>query len=367
MPLFERQARIKPGSRSNTKLRVSGGDSPAEKWITDPSLPTLFIYDYGNPAEKEVVISKGMMVAVGDPVRDPDTGKLVNVLTIADTDSPVFQKRLAVGMAPYNFTRQYQDFLYGNQPSIITRDYVELPLFRKAEDAAEVKWGLVFGQDLKAGDFVKVAGSSTGNAGKLTKWDPNNDPEYLIVGQVLAIDENQEPHGWLAWAMWDETAWQQDRGPNRSGTSGLPTDEGYPFDPEYKELGRHNDMGYLGPYTTRPTGIPGLTDGGQKSQTVHTRTFTIPAGAEVGQTFVFDLGYKNIVENSVQAILDSTTLTENDDFTVNYSRGQLTFTVKNKPSADQTLTVYFRAYFFGTPTGWDFKGAVGAARILLKF
>jgi hypothetical protein len=361
MALYEKQTRLKPGTRSNTKLIVSGGDSPAEKWAVDPSLPTLFIYDYAPPAEKEVVISKGMMVAVGPKTRDRDTGAYINTLTIADGD---VAGKHAAGMAPYNFSRQYQEFLYGAQPSIITREYVELPLFRKPEDSAAVKWGTVYGADLKPNDFVKVAGSSTGNAGKLTKWDPATDGAHLIVGQVLAIQDDQEPFGWLKWAMWDEAARREDQGPSRHGYSG-PGLDGYPFDPEYRQLDQYANKGYQSPYTTDPTGIPGLLDGSQKAQTQQTVTENVPSGTYATTPRIINLLLKNIVAGSVQAFLDGNPLVEGTDFDVDYANG-LVFYKKDMASAGD-VTINFRAHFFGTPAGWDFKGAVGAARILLKF
>jgi hypothetical protein len=365
MALFEREARRKPGTRSNTKLVVSGGDSPAEKWVTDPSLPTLFIYDYAPPAEKEVVVSKGMLVAVGGSHRDRDTGVMINTLTIADGDTA---GKHAAGVAPYNFSKQYEDFLYGNQPSIITREYIELPNFTKAEDAAAHKWGAAV--NVGPNDFVKVGGSSTGNAGQFVKWDPATDSAHLIVGQVLAVDENQEPFGWLKWAMWDEAAVNQDvKGANKEGYSG-PGLNGYPFDPAYRELDQYANNGYHNPYTTDPTGIPGILDGSQKAQTQQTKDITLAKGIVVN----VDLGLKNIIDGTVQFNVGSGALAEVKDmadivagtFYVDYKQGQVFYHV-DAAEAATNAQILFRANFFGTPAGWDAKGAKGVARILLKF
>lgn len=369
MPLFEKDARLKPGSRSNTKLIVSGGDSPAEKWKTDPTLPVLFIYDYAPPAEKEVVLSKGMMVAVGPKIKDDETGKFINSVTIADGDATgaLAYKKNAIGMAPYNFSKNYEDFLYGNQPSVITREYVELPLFRNSADAAAVKWGAAYGADLTAGDFVKIGGSSTGNAGQLTKWVPGTDGAHLIVGQVLATDENQEPFGWLKWTMWDEAAKKQDtKGANRSGYS-APGDWGYPFDPAYNGgfMGDTSEKGYLSPYTTDPTGIPGLLDGSQKALTEQTVRANITAGDYTVTGNVTNMMFKDIIDNTVVASLGGSPLVEGVDFIVDYKNG--IFTLKKNVASTAELVVKFRAAFYGTPAGWDYKGAVGVARILLKF
>lgn len=368
MALFEKQVRRKPGTRSNTKLVVSGGDSPAEKWVTDPNLPVLFIYDYAPPAEKEVVISKGMIVAIGAQVTDRDTGVKINSLTLADADG-VDGRNIAAGMAPYNFSKQYQDFLYGNQPSIITREYVELPLFAKGLDAANHKWGAAVG--VKGGDFVKVGGSSTGNQGQLVKWNPATDGAHLIVGQVLATDENQEPFGWLKWAMWDETAQDADiqSGPNKEGYSG-PGLNGYPFDATYRSLDQYANQGYQNPYTTDPTGIPGILDGSQKAQTQQTRTVALVKGITVS----VDLLLKNIVSGTVVFGVGAGQLTEVQTlaevvagtFYVDYKNGQVFYMVDAGEAATEAQ-INFRANFYGTPAGWDAKGAIGAARILLKF
>ena len=133
MAIFESSVKQKAGTRSNTKLVVSGGASPAGQWVTDKNLPILFHYDYGGPGQKEVVVSKGLLVGVA-PERqfDDALGYDKNVLTIADANVRPF------GMAPYNFTKHYEDFLDGNQPSVITREYIELPLVKDATAAAVI-------------------------------------------------------------------------------------------------------------------------------------------------------------------------------------------------------------------------------------
>lgn len=371
MALFEREGRasIQAGSRSNTKLIVSGGMSPAEKWKTDASLPVLFNYQYATPAEKEVVISKGMIVAVGDHAIDDETGKKINTITIADgSNNPV-------GMAPYNFSKHYNNFLYGNQPAIITRDYVEVPLFvgsGAAANAASVKYGAAFhASSLKAGDYVKVASGS--NKGQLTKWVAGTDSAHLIVGQVLATDENQEPWGWMKWAMWDETARKMDSaitkntaGYTDSITGGFPFDASGPFGEDARTFGFVGAPGYWNNYTTPQdvTGIPGLTDGSTKAESALTASFSIDAGNYSATGITKSLGYVNIVADSVVAD-DGSALTEGTHFTVDYTNGTITY--KKNIASGVTLSVGFKAHFYGTPSGWNYTGSVGAARILLKF
>lgn len=369
MAIFESSVKRKPGTRSNTKLMVSGGDSPAGQWITDPNLPILFHYDYGDAGQKEVVVSKGLLVGVA-PQRylDDALGYKKNALTIATSTVRPF------GMAPYNFSKHWEDFLDGNQPSVITREYVELPLIGNADDAAAIKWGAAYNESgvtaLKPGDLVTWSRNPL-NYGKVIKFDDTNVAHKFsdIIGQVGEIEDDQEPFGWLKWAMWDEAARREDQdGPvNKSGYS-APGDGGYPFDPEFVRLGRHGENGYLDQYTTMndATGIPGLLDGRNKAQTVQTSNFTAPAViAADGTINQLSLGFKNVIEGTVKVFVDGSEILANR-VSVDYGNGVVAASL-NTADQGKAIQVQFRAEFFGTPAGWDHKGAVGVARILLKF
>ena len=363
MAIFESSVKRKAGTRSNTKLVVSGGNSPAGQWVTDKNLPMLFHYDYGGPGQKEVVVSKGLLVGVA-PERqfDDALGYDKNVLTIADANVRPF------GMAPYNFTKHYEDFLDGNQPSVITREYIELPLVQDATAAADIQWGAAYhdGPDgiLQPNDFVTWSRDPK-NKGKIIKWQKAIHGAEDIIGQVGEIETDQEPFGWLKWAMWDEAARREDQdGPvNKSGYS-APGDGGYPFDPEYARLGKDGENGYLSQYTTLndATGIPGILDGKNKAETQLNRKFTVPGDATAGQPLQFALGYKNIIDQTVKVFVGGI---ETKDFTVDAGLGVIT--LPTGATANAEVSIDFRAEFFGTPAGWDHRGAVGAIRILLKF
>lgn len=364
MAIFESSVKQKAGTRSNTKLVVSGGASPAGQWVTDPNLPILFHYDYGGPGQKEVVVSKGLLVGVA-PKRafDDALGYDKNALTLAtDTVRPF-------GMAPYNFTKHYEDFLDGNQPSVITREYIELPLVKDATAAADIQWGAAYHDGptgtIEPNDFVTWSRDPK-NKGKIIKWIKGTHGPEDIIGQVGEIETDQEPFGWLKWAMWDEKARREDQdGPvNKSGYN-APGDGGYPFDPEYARLGKDGEGGYLSQYTTLndATGIKGLLDGKNKAETQLDRKFTVPAGADGVKIAQFALGYKNIIDQTIVVHVDGI---EVKDFNVDAGLGVIAFA----PTAAQIgkeVSISFRAEFFGTPAGWDHKGAVGAIRILLKF
>lgn len=352
MALFEAQAKVRPGSRSNTKLEVSGHQSPAERWMTDPNLPVLFNYSYGGWAQKEVVLAKGTMVAVGPQVIDDEFGKMTNTITVANGTNNV------IGMVPYNVTKHYPGFLTGNRPAIITEDYVELPYIPNAADAAQVKWGLVTGAGLVAGDLLKPTAE-----GKLTKWVEGTDSIKQICAQILAFELDQEPFGWLKWAMWDETAREQDQGPKNKAAYNLPPDSGFPFDPNYR-VGVQNQP-YWTPWTVDPTGIPGITDGSQRALTVNNYTTTIPNGTDPGN-MIFNVGMKNLVENTVELFIDGAPVATTA-YAVDLKNGVVTYNMTSAPTADKAVSIQFRANYYGTPAGWDYRGSVGACRLLLKF
>lgn len=365
MAIFESSVKRKPGTRSNTKLMVSGGQSPAGQWVTDPNLPILFHYNYGGPGQKEVVVSKGLLVGVS-PTRylDDHLGFKKNALTIAtDTIRPF-------GMAPYNFSKHWEDFLDGNQPSVITREYVELPLIGNADDAAAIKWGAAYHEGsniLKPNDLVTWS-RNPDNYGKIIKWVEGTHSFADIIGQVGEIEDDQEPFGWLKWAMWDEAARREDQdGPvNKSGYS-APGDGGYPFDPEYIRLGRHGENGYLDQYTTLndATGVPGILDGRNKALTPQVANFTAPGViAADGTINQLSLGLKNVIEGTVKVFIDNIEVAANRVST-DFGNGVVALAL-NTADAGKAIRVDYRAEFFGTPAGWDHKGAVGAIRILLK-
>ncbi|WP_422661765.1 hypothetical protein ACK8P5_25765 (plasmid) [Paenibacillus sp. EC2-1] len=365
MAVFESTVKRKPGTRSHAgRLSVSGGDSPAGQWLTDPNLPILFLYDYGGPGQKEVVVSKGLLVGV-TPQRynDDSIGFKKNALTIAtDTIRPF-------GMAPYNFTKHWEDFLDGNQPSVITREYVELPLLQNATDAATVKYGAAYndGADkLQANDLVTWSRDPQ-NFGKIVKFNESKHKLSDIIGQVGEVEDDQEPQGWMKWAMWDETARREDQDgvPNKSGYN-APGDGGYPYDPEYARLGKNGENGYFSQYYTTEgdaTGVPGILDGKNRAMTVHSRDFSIPGGTTEGTLVQFNLGMKNIIDGTMKLFINNI---ETPGAHVELRDGVVAYVTK-ADDAGKNVRIDFRAEFFGTPAGWDYKGSLGAVRILLKF
>ncbi len=200
MPLFEGAKPI-ANSRSHSRLSVSQVFSPAERWIHDPILPQLFEYSYGGPGH--VVLTKGTIVAFGDtPVADYETGKQVYPITYANgANNPI-------GVLPYNVYQKVDDRLLGNQPSILTHEYIELPLIvginnvydltglagleelllKDTPTKMKMKWGCFYAHDaaeyalLRPGDYLK-----SDKFGKFVRWTPENTT-YSVSVSVATSD-----------------------------------------------------------------------------------------------------------------------------------------------------------------------------------
>ena len=380
------------GSRSHTALVRSGHMSPAEKWILDPTFldkkmssifkdGVLFNYQYGGPGMDEVVIPKGRVVGVGASVKDFVSKKFLASITLPG----LALNANTIGMAPYNFTKDWfqLDRFGGNQPSIITLDYVELPYMPgftpettydatgvlKEEQTISVDnrmpWGAVIGE-CQNGDYLKATPS-----GRLTKWKSGTDKPEDIVGQVLASDLNAEPTGWLKWMLWEEQyKYDDDKFINRSGVSNLPSDEGYPFDPTYAE-GNTIFQNYQSNLVNNPTGIIGLHDGSGNYDGFgknDTEYKDIELGTkEAAKPFLgaFKDFAGGILKNIQQGVVVKVAGTEvpADKVTIDYKQGLITIAAD---VAEGKVTATYKAMHYGTPSWADFKGVQGAMYVLLK-
>jgi len=343
-------------SRSaNSRLIVSGTDQLPESFLLDPDLPILIKYPFGWPGMTEVVIPKGLAVAVGPAQVDFETGKKKPVLTIATGANPY------VGIAPYNICKKYNDQLVGNEPTFIRNAYIELPYIPNAADCAAVKYGAVYGE-LKEGDIVTVSSDSS-NKGHLTKWTESNGIAQ-IVGQVIAIEAEQEPWGWFKWVMWDETARNEDKVEPAWAQNATPTDNGYPYEPAYRD-GTIDTDHYHNPYMLNPKGIKGLTDGSARASTNWSETFTVPAGSAEGDKLIVNLSYKNVIPGSVGVAIGGRAVAA-DNLAIDHKNGSVTITLPEGYTDATAGSITYKSYMYGTPPGWDYVGAVGVVRILLK-
>ncbi len=393
------------GSRSHTALVRSGHASPAEKWILDPTFQaasmssvfrdgSLFSYQYGGPGMEEVVIPKGRVVGVGASVKDFVSKKYLASITLPG----LALNKNVIGMAPYNFTKDMlqQDRLGGNQPSIITMEYVELPYMPEFQAQSfgdtlsanisallqeeqtisidnRMPWGAVIGE-CQNGDYLKATPS-----GRLTKWVAGTDNPVDIVGQVLASDLNAEPTGWLKWMLWEEQYKKEDDlFINRSGVSNLPSDEGYPFDPQFAE-GNTIFQNYQSNLVNNPTGIIGLHDGSGnydgfgKNDTDYTDMNIGTIEANTAKDTVIKLqavdfaggALKNLSE--VKAVKINGSAIAATAYTVNLEKGIITITLPSAiGNSDVAVTATYKAKHYGTPSWADFKGVHGAMYVLLK-
>ena len=387
------------GSRSNTALVRSGHMSPAEKWILDPTFMdktmsgvfkegVLFNYQYGGPGMEEVVIPKGRVVGVAKSVKDYVSNKYLASITLPG----LALHNNTIGMAPYNFTKDWfqMDRFGGNQPSIITLEYVKLPYMPGFTPAStmdkaglleeelaisvenRMPWGAVIGK-CENGDYLKATAS-----GRLTKWDPSRDSYHEVVGQVLASDLNSEPTGWLQWMLWEEQYKKEDdQFINRSGVSNVPSDEGYPYDPTYAE-GNTIFQNYQSQLLTNPTGLTGLHDGSGnydgfgKNDTEYTdmEIGTVSDGTAADTLVQFQAvdfaggKLKNLQEGVVVKIGDNVVPAEN--VTVDYVKGRITVKVPSTITGEKKVTATYKAMHYGTPSYSDFKGVQGEMFVLLK-
>lgn len=381
------------GSRSNTALVRSGHMSPSEKWILDPAFlkadmsgvfrdGVLFNYQYGGPGMDEVVIPKGRVVGVSGFTKDFVTKKMTTVITLPGLAT----NGNTIGMAPYNFTKDMlqQDRFGGNQPSIITLDYVKLPYMpgmapestmdksgllkeeQKISIENRMPWGAVIGE-VENGDYVVSTAS-----GRLRKYKEGTDKPHEIVGQVLAMDLNAEPYGWLKWMLWEEQYRKDDDAfMNRSGASNLPSDNGYPFDPGYAE-GNTIFQNYQSELVSNPTGIVGLHDGSGnydgfgKNDTEYT---DIALGTkETSKAFLgtfkdFAGGVIGNIQPGVIVKVGGTPVAA-EKLTIDYKQG--IFTIAADVTETGAVTATYKAMHYGTPSYSDFKGVHGEVFVLLK-
>lgn len=280
MPLFE-GAKPVANSRSNSRLSVSQVFSPAERWIHDPALPGLFEYSYGGPGM--VVLSKGTIVAFSDePVQDYEYSDLgVNRTTFGLTYAN--GKNNPIGILQYNVYQNINDRFQGNQPNILTHEYIELPYINGIEHVYDLtglsglddvtladlparmkmKWGCFYAAEdtpehaVKPGDFLV-----SDKFGKFVKLDLSTATVQdlaRIVGQCLAVETDMPPIGWLKWVT--PVVETGERADDDNKLDAPSATDGYEFDPNYKFplTGDHRAPGPWKDYQ----GIPGLTDGAE--------------------------------------------------------------------------------------------------------
>jgi hypothetical protein len=256
------------GGKSHTNLVVSEGVAPSEKWIVSKdNAADPFVYEFGPEGNQTVVLAKGKIVELGAAEYDRVTGRQVSTIKQAEVDS-----RRAVGVLHHSVYEQRRDRFSGNNqpnPTVITRSYIEVPLFehateQTAADAAKaMKFGAAYGvsNSIQPGDFVKV-----GQDGNFVKLDANDSAAspFEIVGQALAVERELPPAGFLQYYL-DMEIPELEAFLKAQGTAPSPGSNGkdagaYPYGAPYTTRGWKSDFEKL----LNPTinkGIPFLTDG----------------------------------------------------------------------------------------------------------
>lgn len=406
MPVFEGN-KLMEGSRSHTGgLIVSGHVAPAQTWLLDQRFSDTdmqgvfnngYLFDYapGGYVNQKVVIPMGRVLGVTTPQMDRITGKLLPVVTLPG----ISNNNNAVGILPFNLyvDGTQQEKLSGNYATVVTNNYIKVPMMSGIKPATmdkagllkeekeisidmKMPWGAAIGEELlREGDYVKYTAS-----GRFTKWDKSKDGITDLIGQVLATDYNFEESGWFKWMLYDQSLLSDkrytgdDRVINNTGTSDIPIlNDGYPITEKYLE-GDMNLRQYWSEFIDNPTGMPGLHDGSGDfvGYGINDTEFkdipqdTIPGTVEDGDTLIINvvghIGEKiTNLQNGLVLKVDGTEV-DPSKYTVDTVNGKITLKV-NQADAGKPITATFKAYRYGTSTYLDFKGVNGAVYILLKF
>lgn len=396
--------------KTHTNLVVSEGNAPAERFIVAKDNNTRkhadgeliaepFIYTFGPEGNQTVLIAKGKIVEAAGTEYDRERGHHYTAVRVADEDSTS-----VIGVNHHNVYEQRRDRMEGNLPTVIRRDYIEVPLFEHTDVtvaqqfAKAANYGSAYGlkDELKVGDRVKVG--KNGNFVKMTIDGETPDSVFTQVGQVLAVNKELPPEGFLQYfieasnPMLEEMIKAMSHAPT-PGKDGYPT--GYPYGPESWKPDFEKNMIEGSPMGS-DKGIPFLTDGFFRAKKVLTNVAIsdiydkdtnndgvieavrlsgdvqvtggqVSAAGKGGAIFI-KLRHKidNTEAGNVVAKLGGEIMGANDvhvDFHQNtvviYLDGELAATdlvLDVKAIVDPVA---------GIPTEWDYAGSVGAVRIQL--
>ena len=406
------------GGKSHTNLVVSEGVSPSEKWIVSKdNAAEPFVYEFGPEGNQTVVLAKGKAVELGAAEYDSVTGRNYSTIQQATAGS-----KKAIGALHHSVYETRRDRFSGNNqpnPTVLTRSYIELPLFEHGDEATAqgfakaMKFGAAYGTNdekaLQPGDFVKV-----GQDGNYVKLDTDTDSAFQIVGQVLAKETELPPAGFLQYYLEMDIP-ELEAFLKAQGTAPSPgangTDAGaYPYGAPYTTRGWKSDFEKL----LNPTinkGIPFLTDGYFRAKTVvtgisiadifdatanndgHIESVRIAGDVKLG-TDTAGVFAENTTDNDVKVAADSRNNAlfiklrhpidkgEATPIVVKHDGGQVAAKDVHVDYSQNVVVVYLEEGALlknlvidaklvvdpvaGIPTEWDYKGSVGAVRILLQ-
>lgn len=390
--------------KSHTNLVVSEGNAPAQEWVVAKEEGTKFQYVYGPEGNQNVVIAKGKIVEAAGVEYDDERSRKMNAIKQATAGSSK-----VIGVNHHNLYERKRDrFSGGNQgnPVLITRNVIEVPLFEHdalatAQGFADaMKFGAAYAENsnvLMAGDYVKA-----GADGNFVKLDTAVDSPFLSVGQVIGVEKELPPAGFLQYYLDMNIPQLEEFFKNKShapspGSNG--SDAGaYPYGYPYANKGWKGDFEKL----LNPTinkGIPFLTDGYFKAK----QTVTGIALDDVFHaTTNVDGHVENVVVSGQVAVTGATAVVakdsrnnalfiklkheidkaEVDRITVKHAGGTFKDADVHVDFTNNMVVVYLdtdTTYtdikidaklivnpVAGVPTEWDYAGSVGAIKILLQ-
>lgn len=249
--------------KSHTNLVVSEGNAPAEKFVVaadnqfDP-----FIYEFGPEGNQVVVIPKGKIVETAGAEYNRGTGFTATAIKVATEES-----ERVIGLNQHNVYETRRGAMEGTGATVLTRNYIEVPLFEHAELATAeqyakaMRFGAAYGTTggLNPGDYV-VSGSN----GNFKKFDKAKHNAQMIVGQVWNATRDLPPMGFLQYYMDIDNAEFQAYMKQISNPAS-PGGKGYPYGAPYSVKGwKPEFLKQLG--GVKPGGIPFLTDGFFRAQ-----------------------------------------------------------------------------------------------------
>lgn len=204
MPVFPETSLYYKG-RTHTQLVVSEGNAPAEKYLASEATNAnvQFQYEFGPEGNNSVVIPKGKILSFAGVEWDVDTETNVPRVQIATAGD------VPMGVNHHNVYQRRRDKFTGSEPTVLTREYIRVPLFTgddasaAATAASAIKFGAMSAvantQNAKAALFGKYV--KAGANGNFVVADPLTDTYDKIVGQIYGVETDVPPAGFLQYFL----------------------------------------------------------------------------------------------------------------------------------------------------------------------
>lgn len=373
--------------KTHTKLELSNGQAPAEKFVVSRQNEfEPFIYEYGPAGHQSIVLPKGKLVQAVGTEYNPDTGFEETAVKVAEDGSTA-----VLGVNQHNIAQTRRGVMQGTAATVLSRSYIEVPLFETEDESAAantadaMKFGAAYGasNELQPGDYVVA-----GQGGNFRKLKDTDDP-LAVVGKVWGVTRELPPAGALQYytGLQGDALEQVMKDMSAYGGVGEEAKPGHPYSngawlPEFfKSIGT-GDM----------KGIPFLTDGyfsaKERLETALNEEENVEAvrvqenaeyNADTGEITVSDdvkdvslVVVKIAHQIDPRAIGDVVVTSGGEalskrDVHVDLSNNSIVLYLEPGTYSDLAIEVDAvvnpRA---GIPTEWDHKGSVGAVRILLN-